>query len=229
MESLALSRFSVEVWGDYALFTRPELKAERVTYEVMTPSAARGIMDAIYWHPGVKWVIDSIRVCNPIKFINIRTNEIKAVANVNNMFDAIIKKSVRPYIDRSKDYTQRSSLVLKDVRYIIEAHFIITNSSIPDINPGKITGITSRRLEKGACYKQPYLGCRDYPAYFKKAEIVPDCPPELKGDRDLGYMLYDLEFPEMTGDNKIRRLSFRARMQDGFIKIPTRNSGEVIA
>lgn len=215
----------LEVWGEYACFTRPEMKVERVSYDVITPSAARGIIEAIYWHPGMRWIIDQIQVCNPIRFTNIRRNEVKATASAHVAKQYMEKGSGLMYIDASSQIVQRASMLLRDVCYIIDAHFEMTSKQTPGDNPGKFQDIITRRIKRGQFYHQPYLGCREFPAFFQAPEMEPKCPDELKGERDLGYMLYDMDFSD-TDD--IHPMFFRAIMKDGTICVPDRKSGEVI-
>ena len=215
----------LEVWGDYACFTRPEMKVERVSYDVITPSAARGIIEAIYWHPGMRWVIDQIQVCNPIRFTNIRRNEVKATASARVAKSYMEKGQGTMYIDASSEIQQRAAMILRDVRYIIGAHFEMTAQRAPDDNPGKFQDIITRRIKRGQFYHQPYLGCREFPAFFQAPEVEPECPDELMGERDLGYMLYDMDFE--YGDD-IHPMFYRAVMKDGMIHVPDSKSEEVI-
>ncbi|MBQ6807672.1 MAG: type I-C CRISPR-associated protein Cas5 [Firmicutes bacterium] len=206
----------VEVWGKYALFSRPEMKTERVSYDVMPPSAARGILDAIYFHPGLFWRIDKIRVCNPIRFSNIRRNEVKSKISTDSVRKSIGKDLSELYIATSKDIVQRAAMVLTDVRYIIEAHFEMTNKANATDNEGKFLDIMRRRLEKGQCFHQPYFGTREFPVRFRPWDGNWAAPDELKGERDLGWMLYDMDYSD---PQDIRPMFFRARMQDGIIDL----------
>ena len=214
----------LEVWGDYALFTRPEMKTERVSYDVMTPSAARGILEAIYWHPGLMYHIDRIYVRSPIQFTNVRRNEVKSVVNARAAKSAMEKGKGELWIATSEDIQQRAAMILKNVHYVIEAHFDMTKRASPDDNPGKFQDILKRRSTKGQFYHQPYFGCREFPVNFALCEKIPPCPLELKGEKDLGYMLYDMDYSD--GKN-IRPLFFRAVMKDGMIEVPSRSSQEV--
>ena len=214
----------LEVWGDYALFTRPEMKTERVSYDVMTPSAARGILEAIYWHPGLVYHIDRIYVRSPIQFTNVRRNEVKSVVNVRAARTAMEKGKGELWIATSEDIQQRAAMILKNVHYVIEAHFDMTPKASPGDNPGKFQDILKRRIRKGQCYHQPYFGCREFPVSFALCEDMPPCPVELKGERDLGYMLYDMDYSDAEN---IRPLFFRAVMKDGVIEVPLRSSQEV--
>lgn len=208
--------FSIEVWGDYAAFNRPEFKTERVSYDVMTPSAARGILESIYWHPGMKWVIDRIHVCSPIRFNNIRTNEVDKVISLHSVPKSVLAEEPM-YIATSECIQQRSSLVLRNVRYVIEAHFEMTSKANASDNPNKFNDIIRRRLEKGQAYKQPCLGVRDFPAFFKPCTELPSCPEELLGSRDLGWMLLDMDY---RNPQDIQPRFFRAMMKDGVIDVP---------
>lgn len=195
----------IRVWGDYALFTRPEMKVERVSYDVITPSAARGIFEAIYWKPAIRWVIDRIHVLRPVRFDNIRRNELANRVSVNNR-DMEGDRPVCRYIE--DDRQQRASMVLRDVEYIIEAHFELTGKE--DIEPGKHLAIFERRVKKGQCFHRPYFGCREFPVNFAWCDKMPE--PIFSGEQDLGYMLYDIDFA-----NDMTSQFFRAVMQDGVI------------
>lgn len=216
---------SLEVWGDYACFTRPEMKTERVSYDIMTPSAARGLLESIYWHPGMRWVIDRIHVCAPIRFTNLRRNEVKSTISARSARTVMERGKGELYLATSQDIQQRAAMLLRNVRYIIDAHFDITDQAADSDNAGKFQDIVKRRIKRGQFYSQPYFGCREFPAQFKACEALPSCPEELKGVRDLGYMLWDLDYSD---PKNITPLFFRAALQDGVLEIPDRNSGEVI-
>lgn len=214
---------SVEVWGDYALFSRPEMKTERVSYDVMTPSAARGLLEAVMWHPGMKWVVDRIHVCAPIRFTNIRRNEVKDTVNARNA-KAVMERGGELYLATPSSIQQRAAMVLRDVHYVIDAHFDMTMRASPTDNPGKFQEMTRRRLEKGQFYHQPCFGVREFPASFKLCESPPLCPEELKGERDLGWMLLDLDY---TDPANITPHFFRAVLHDGILEVPPMHSKEV--
>lgn len=207
----------VEVWGEYACFTRPEMKAERVSYDVMTPSAARGLLEAIYWHPGLMWHIDKIHVLSPIRFTNIRRNEVKSVVKGQNVMTVMNGGQKDLYICTSEDIQQRAALVLQDVHYVIEAHFTLTDKAAPGDNAGKFQDIMKRRLERGQCYYQPYLGTREFPARFHRYEpaTIP-VEPSLLGEKDLGYMLYDMDYSD---HENIQPMFFRAKLRDGVLDL----------
>jgi len=202
----------VKVWGNYACFTRPEMKVERVSYDVMTPSAARGILEAIYWKPAIVWAVDRIHVLKPIRFENIRRNELSGKVPLGTVKKAM-KDGMSPvevFVEDNRQ--QRSALVLRDVAYVIEAHFDFRGKK--DNNTGKHKECFERRAAKGQCFHQPYLGCREFPAAF--ALIDGDIPKSaLSGERELGWMLHDIDFPE-----NMEARFFRATMRDGIIDLP---------
>lgn len=216
----------VEVWGDYACFTRPEMKTERVSYDVMTPSAARGLLESIYWHPGLRWVIECIHVCSPIRFTNIRRNEVKDVISTRAVKSVMEKgKGIDElYLATTESIQQRAAMVLKDVHYVIDAHFDMTDKAAPGDNPGKFQDIIKRRLERGQCYSMPYFGTREFAAHFARCTELPPCPEELLGERDLGWMLWDMDY---TDPQDIKPKFFRAKLADGAMDVPPLESGEV--
>ena len=214
----------LEVWGDYALFTRPEMKVERVSYDVMTPSAARGLIEAIYWHPGMRWRIDRIHVCAPIRFTNLRRNEVKSTVSATTARTVMERGTGALYLSTSQEIQQRAALLLRDVRYVIEAHFEMTENAAPGDNPGKFQDIMKRRIQKGQFYHQPCFGCREFPAHSRLCEEIPPCPDELKGERDLGWMLYDMDY---TNPENITPLFFRGVLRNGVLDVPAWDSEEV--
>lgn len=215
----------MEVWGAYASFNRPEMKVERVSYDLITPSAARGLIESIYWHPGIRWIVDRIHVLAPIRFASLRRNEVKSTVSARNARAAMERGYGELYLVTSQDIQQRAALLLQNVRYAIEAHFeIVPERAGAGDNPGKFQDIVSRRIAKGQFYSQPYLGCREFPAHFAPCRDIPPCPEELRGERDLGYMLYDMDY---SAPENIRPLFFRAVLRDGVLHVPPRDSGEV--
>ncbi len=207
----------VKVWGDYALFSRPEMKVERCSYDVMTPSAARGILEAIYWHPGMRWVIDRIYVNKPIQFTSVRRNEVKSKISANNVLPVYNGNPKRLYISTKAEIVQRASLLLRNVEYVIEAHFEMTDAATASDNPGKFKDITMRRLRKGECFHTPYFGCREFPVRFclcEEGEI--STAYEDEEERDLGFMLYDLDYSD---PKNIQPMFFRAIMKKGIIDL----------
>ena len=205
----------VKVWGEYALFSRPEMKVERCSYDVITPSAARGILEAIYWHPGMKWVIDKIYVQKPVRFTSIRRNEVKSKISSNNVLPVYNGADKPLYISTKSDIVQRASLLLRDVSYVIEAHFEMTEKAVESDNSGKFKDIIMRRLKRGECYHTPYFGCREFPANFCLCEDE-KIETAYSGEKDLGFMLYDMDFSDL--DN-IQPMFFRALMKDGVINL----------
>lgn len=224
--------FCLEVWGPMACFTRPELKVERVSYDVITPSAARAVFEAIFWKPAIHWQVTKIEVLNPIKWTTIRRNEVGAVASKNPIF-----------IEDKRQ--QKNSLLLQDVRYRIWAklEFIpqwkrkkTKNALIDeeeadllrkDENPGKYNAMFERRASKGQCFNQPYLGTREFSASFRlvnpeKEELA----PPIVESRDFGIMLYDMDFRD--NPEKPEAIFYRARMEQGVIVVPPINSEEVL-
>lgn len=214
----------IEVWGDYACFSRPEMKVERVSYDVMTPSAARGLIEAIYWHPGMRWIIDRIHVCAPVRFTNIRRNEVKDRISSNNIKKLMDSGTGRAYIATPESIQQRAAMILRDVHYVIEAHFELTDKAAPSDNPGKFLDIMRRRLNRGQCYHAPCFGVREFPAHFQACEQIPACPDELRGTKDLGWMLLDLDYKD---PENITPKFFRAVLEDGVLAVPSMESEEV--
>lgn len=210
----------LKVWGDYACFTRPEMKVERVSYDVMTPSAARGILEAIYWKPAIHWVIDRIHVLNPIRFDNIRRNEISGKLPLGNVKTAMKDGCfpVQAFIE--DDRQQRAALILRDVAYVIEANFEFTGNE--DNNHAKHKEIFDRRASKGQCFHHPYLGCREFPAHFIPVEDIPKSIHQ--GEKDLGWMLHDIDF-----EKGMEAKFFRAIMHNGTIEVPPWNGKGVKA
>jgi len=203
----------LKVWGDYACFTRPEMKVERVSYDVMTPSAARGILEAIYWKPAITWEIDRIHVMNEVRFDNIRRNEVLGKIPLAPVKSAFSGKEAVLFKDSNDERVQRASMVLRDVCYCIEAHFRITDKAGPEDTVEKHYNIAIRRMRKGQCFHHPYFGCREFPVQFEFVEG--DIPAsELKGKKDLGLMLWDINF----ADN-MNPVFFRAEMNDGVIDV----------
>ena len=207
----------VKVWGDYALFSRPEMKVERCSYDVMTPSAARGILEAIYWHPGMKWIIDKIYIKNPIRFTSVRRNEVKSKISASNVLQSYNGADKSLYINTKNDIVQRASLILCDVCYVIEAHFVMTEKANETDNPGKFKDIIMRRLKKGECFHMPYFGCREFPAQFSpcEEENIQTAYDDVQ-EKDLGFMLYDMDYSDREN---IQPMFFRAVMENGVLDL----------
>jgi CRISPR-associated protein Cas5d len=206
----------LKVWGKYACFTRPELKVERGSYDVITPSAARGILEAIHWKPAIRWIVDKIHVLKPVRFQSIRRNEVGSKISARNVREAMNAGSLDGlclYVD--EDRQQRAATVLHDVAYVIEAHFELTKKAGPHDNDGKHREMFVRRAENGQCFHQPCLGTREFPAHFAVVEGEPSKPhAALQGEKDLGWMLYDIDFV-----NGMKPLFYRPTMVDGVIDV----------
>ena len=211
----------IRVCGDYALFTRPEMKVERVSYDVITPSAARGMIEAIYWKPAIRWVIDKIHVLNEIKFTNIRRNEVSDKISTKTAMQ-IMNGTQKPFFleatnTAKKIRQQRASMILKNVDYVIEAHFekVKSNWGERDTIEGHYN-IVLRRLRKGQHYHAPYLGTREFGAKVELLENGTWPTSALTGEEKLGWMLYDLDF---SNPKDIQPKFFNATMQDGVIDL----------
>ena len=218
--------YCLEVWGDWACFTRPELKVERVSYDVITPSAARAIFEAILFKRyAMRWQITKIEVLRPIKWATIRRNEVGAVA------------SKSPIIIEDKRQ-QKNTLLLLDVRYRIYAKLVFIpvkdrpkeafakHQPSADENPMKYYQMFERRASQGQCFTQPYLGCREFSAIWKYIESTDNLDYPLAEDRDFGIMLYDMDFEE--NPQKPDAMFYRAQMKKGVIVVPDKDSEEVL-
>lgn len=219
--------FCLEVWGPMACFTRPELKVERVSYDVITPSAARAIFEAIFWKPAIHWQVTKIEVLNPIKWTSVRRNEVGAVASKNPIF-----------IEEKRQ--QKNTLLLKDVRYRIWAKLefipkrkraaqtdLFDNEEHNDENPAKYNAMFERRASKGQCFTQPYLGTRECSASFRLVNLETDVlDSPIAENRDLGIMLYDMDFESNLKNPPA--IFYRARMENGIIIVPPKDSEEIL-
>lgn len=206
----------IRIWGDYALFSRPEMKVERCSYDVITPSAARGILEAIYWHPGMKWIVDKIYVKKQIQFTSVRRNEVKDKILAGNVLQVINGAEKQLYLSSREKIVQRAAIILREVDYVIEAHFEMTAQANESDNAGKFKDIIMRRLRKGACYHTPYMGCREFPAHFAFCEET-DIETVYQGqEKDLGYMLYDMDYSDPS---HISPMFFRAVLKNGILDV----------
>lgn len=216
----------LHVWGERACFTRPEMKVERVSYDVITPSAARGILEAIHWKPAIRWIIDRIHVLKPIRFESIRRNEVGGKLSPGSVSKAMKTGSTAgllTFVD--DDRQQRAATVLRDVAYVIEAHFELTGRAGPDDSVGKHLDIFNRRARKGQFFHAPCLGVREFPAHFSLIEDgqpLPDPHSERDVEKDLGWMLHDIDFA-----NGVAPRFFRAQLRDGVIEVPPWQGEEV--
>lgn len=211
----------LHVWGERACFTRPEMKVERVSYDVLTPTAARGILEAIHWKPALRWEIDRIHVLRPIKFQSFRRNEVNAKASASLAKAAMRKATTAGLgidISDSGNRAQRATTLLVDVAYVIEAHFDLTAKAASDDTPAKHISMFNRRAETGQCFHRPCLGTREFVADFallpEGAPLPESKLPKNQRDRDLGWMLYDIDF----ADNATSHF-FRARLENGALDI----------
>ena len=216
----------LHVWGERACFTRPEMKAERVSYDVITPSAARGILEAVHWKPAIRWHVDRIRVLKPVVFETIRRNEVGSKASAASAAKAMKEGSLAGLFNTvDTDRQQRAATVLRHVAYIIEAHFTLTGRAGTEDSVGKHLDIFNRRARKGQCFQQPCFGVREFDAQFAllEADASPAQPDAaLAGTRDLGWMLHDIDH-----DHGGTPHFFRATMVDGVIDIPAWTSAEL--
>ncbi|PKM03620.1 MAG: type I-C CRISPR-associated protein Cas5 [Gammaproteobacteria bacterium HGW-Gammaproteobacteria-6] len=217
--------FCLEVTGDYACFTRPEMKVERVSYDVITPSAARAVFEAILWKPAMTWRIEKVEVLNPTRWISLRRNEVGAVTSARNAESTMRagRGQLGMYIEDERQ--QRAGLFLRDVRYRLHARFELTARAGAGDTAAKFSEMFRRRARAGQCVNQPYLGCREFSAKFRLIEELSDEPtanPELNDD--LGWMLYDLDYRQ---PNEPSPRFFRARLDHGVMQVPAWNSPEV--
>ena len=213
----------LKVSGSHALFTRPEMKVERVSYDVMTPSAARGLLEAIHWKPAIVWVIDAIHVLRPIRFQSIRRNEVGHKAPAGKVKTALNRETLEGlHILVDEDRQQRASTLLVDVAYVIEAHFEFTSKRGHADNEAKHLDIFNRRARRGQSFHQPCLGTREFPARFELIEPGAPLPPAITETRDLGFMLWDINH---AGDRS--SMFFRARLDNGIMKVPAPGSQEI--
>ena len=204
--------FRIKVWGENACFTRPEMKVERVSYDVMTPSAARGILEAILWKPAIRWRVSEVHVLKPIRWESVRRNEVGAVMS---------PRASGLFIEDQRQ--QRAGLFLRDVAYVIHAFFEMTPLAGAEDNVRKFEEIFTRRAEKGQCFHRPYLGCREFAAHFELLSSEGSGPKPIDESRDLGFMLYDMDF---TGTEPMP-LWFRAQLENGCVRVPPLENREV--
>ena len=202
----------VRARGALACFSRPELKVERVSYPVMTPSAARGILEAILWKPAMQWRVEKIAVLSPIRFTAFRRNEVgtRAVAPTKAVME---RGGAAPVFFADEDRQQRNTVALRDVDYVIEARFRLTDRAGPEDNMSKFVSMFRRRVEKGQHFHQPYFGCREFVAQIEPADRAPE---PIDDSRDLGIMLWDIHFARKRN----RPLFFAARLANGVLAVP---------
>jgi len=217
----------LHVWGKHACFTRPEMKVERVSYDAMTPSAARGILEAIHWKPAIRWVIDRIHVLKPIRFETLRRNELGSKIPVSTARTAMNRGTTEGlHKSIEDDRQQRAATLLRDVAHVLEAHFVLTGAAKIDDTEAKHLSMFNRRAAKGQCFHRPYLGTREFAADFELVrDVMPRCSlPADQCHRDLGWMLHDIDY-----ENGMEPRFFRADLRDGVIDIPALDAAEVKA
>lgn len=216
----------LHVWGERGCFTRPEMKGERVSYDVITPSAARGILEAVHWKPAIRWHVNRIRVLTPVVFETLRRNEVGSKASAASAAKAMKDASLAGlYNTVDTDRQQRAATVLRHIAYVIEAHFVLTGRAGTDDSVGKHLDIFNRRARKGQCFQQPCFGVREFDAQFallEEGQALPEADAALAGTRDLGWMLHDIDH-----DNGSTPRFFRATMVDGVIEVPAWHSAEL--
>lgn len=212
-------RFVLEVRGDWACFTRPEMKVERVSYDVITPSAARAVFEAIYYKPAVQWAVRRIEVLAPIRWTNLRRNEVASVMSTRNVQQAMKEGAgdLALYVD--EDRQQRAALLLRDVAWRLHADLIVKPDRSDREPPAKFFAMFERRARKGQCVNQPYLGCREFAARWRLVDDLAAEPPPIAETRDLGWMLHDLDF---TNPADPQPRFFKARMVGGVVECDER-------
>ena len=208
--------FCLEISGPFACFTRPEMKVERVSYEVMTPSSARSVFEAIFWKPAIRWRVHRIEVLRPIRWMNLRRNEVSAVVSTRNVQQAMTAGTGSLGLNIEDERQQRAALLLRDVAYRIHAQMDAVTDEARG-NPGKYIDMFTRRAIKGQCVNQPYLGCREFAADFRLVDSAHHTTPAIVDNRELGWMLHDLDFTHPT-DPQPR--FFNAKLQAGVVEIP---------
>lgn len=216
--------YCLEVSGDFACFTRPEMKVERVSYDVMTPSAARAVFEAIFWKPAVRWRVRRIEVLKPIRWINLRRNEVGAVVSVRNVQAAMNGGDGVLALNVEDERQQRAGLFLRDVAYRIHADLELRPDRLDQSPPAKYRAMFERRAEAGQCVNQPYLGCREFDARVRYINDPTAEPPPIAETRDLGWMLHDLDFAK--ADDPQPRF-FRAQLEGGVIEVPAFDGEEL--
>ena len=220
-----MKTYCLEVFGDFACFTRPEMKVERVSYDVITPSAARAVFQAVLWKPAIAWRVRRIEVLKPIRWISLRRNEVASVVSTRNVEAAMKSGTGDLGLFIEEDRQQRAGLFLRDVAYRIHADLELVNPGTgPTEVPKKYEEMFERRAGKGQCVNQPYLGCREFAAGFRLVSGPDDGPPPIDESRDLGFMLYDMDFAN-PADPTPR--FFRARLENGVVNVPAWDGEEV--
>lgn len=213
----------LEVSGEYACFTRPELRVERVSYDVPTPSAARNLFQAIHWKPAIQWQIYRIEVLNPIRWMTIRRNEVGAVVSAEKVQRAMRKGEGRLQMFVEDERQQRSALILRDVCYRFHAHFRLTEKASDSDTVEKHLGMFLRRARRGQCFRQPFLGCREFAADFLLVESGQEVAEPISESRELGWMFYDYDYSVNPPTPRF----FNARLENGVVHVPDSGSSEI--
>jgi len=215
--------FRLKVWGDNACFTRPEMKVERVSYDVMTPSAARGVLEAILWKPAIRWEVERIDVLAPIRWESVRRNEVGSVMS---------PRAAGIFIEDQRQ--QRAGLFLRDVAYTIHARFVMTDKAGPGDNMVKFQEMFLRRAESGQCFHRPYFGCREFAVDFELIRLNDQLPEPIPESSDLGWMLYDIQHDSRADKGHVHSCTdgcrpsfFRAELKNGVLLVPQAESWEV--
>lgn len=225
--------FRLHVWGERACFTRPEMKAERVSYDVITPSAARGIVEAIHWKPAIRWVVTRLHVLKPIRFEAIRRNEVggRTKHPTTAQMAGGDLTDLRTVVSSKEQRQQRLTLCLRDVAYVIEVRFERTERWGERDTEAGHADIFARRARRGQCYHRPCFGLREFDAHFKLIEPGNDLPssdlPTEQRDRDLGWMLHDIDYQYGVDYRDGRATAsrfYRAEMRQGVIEVPERGN-----
>jgi len=219
-----MKAYCLEVSAEFACFTRPEMKVERVSYDIITPSAARAVFEAILWKPAMRWRVHRIEVLNPIRWISLRRNEVASVVSTRNVETAMKTGTGKLALYVEDDRQQRAGLFLRDVVYRLYADLELKPDTAPDETPKKYQEMFERRVAKGQCINQPYLGCREFAAAFRLVTDLAAEPVPIEESRDLGFMLYDMDF---TNTDTPSPRFFRARMEKGVVPVPAWDSKEI--
>ncbi len=219
-----MKTYCLELTGDFACFTRPEMKVERVSYDVITPSAARACFEAVLWKPAIRWHIHKIEILKPIRWINLRRNEVASVVSTRNVETAMKNGTGILGINIEDDRQQRAGLFLRDVAYRVHAELEFLSDRDLGATVNKYYEMFERRASRGQCVNQPYLGCREFAAHFRLVADPAAEPPPIDETRDLGFMLYDLDFTH-PADPAPR--FFRVRLERGVVNVPAWGSEEV--
>jgi len=214
-------RYCLEVRGDWACFTRPEMKVERVSYDLITPSAARAVFDAIFWKPALRWRVMRIEVLNEVRWTNLRRNEVASVVSTRNVQQAMNagRGDLALYVD--EDRQQRAALLLRDVAYRLHADLVVHTDRTDPEPPAKFFEMFERRARKGQCVNQPYLGCREFAARWRLVDQPAAEPPPIADSRDLGWMLHDMDFTNTADPQPV---FFRARLVNGVVDCDERDA-----